>query len=267
MSHQAVTWAYAQDIDPPLAKFVLVTLADFASAEGFCFPGQSKLSDLTGISERAIRSHLVALEQAGILRRQFRYDDRGKRTSDGFWLVGFAPLPAELAASLPAESATSAERLPAARAASKRSTTGKKRRDYRQITSSLPANLAGIYKDEPSVEPSVNVVTAKSPLRVVARDPLWDVCVELYGDITNDGERGKRNRALKHLRQSGATVDEIRRRDLRMRQKWRHLSSFTANGLADNWSEFDGDDPDDNYWTPERLEQLGENGYIRHGSG
>lgn len=211
MSHQAVSWAYEQPIQPSGAKFLLVTLANYANPDGFCYPGQEKLGDDTGMSERSVRAHLATLEEAGILRRQFRYDRHGKRTSDGFWLVGFRPLPADIAASLPADSAGSNERLPATSAASKTATTGKKRHDYRQITSSLPADSAGTYKEvDPSVEPSVNHQSiAASPPRV---DPLWDVHVELLGfsPTAKTPEHGAWNRACAVYRAIRAGPDDVR---------------------------------------------------------
>ena len=62
MSHQAVTWAYEQDVTPSGAKFVLVTIANYASGEGYCYPGQGKLAKDTGLSERSVRAHLDRLE-------------------------------------------------------------------------------------------------------------------------------------------------------------------------------------------------------------
>jgi hypothetical protein len=40
LSVSAITWAYKQNVPQPGAKFVLVTLANFADGEGFFYPGQ-----------------------------------------------------------------------------------------------------------------------------------------------------------------------------------------------------------------------------------
>lgn len=124
MSVKVITWAFEQDL-PPVKKFILVALADWADGDGVAFPGQLSLADKTGISERTLRSHLKELEESGFLTRAKRYDTRGKRTSDEYQLN---LLPAEIAVS----------------------TTGNPRRYYRQTV----AGTEDIRK-EPSEEPSV----------------------------------------------------------------------------------------------------------------
>lgn len=66
------------------------------------------------------------------------------------------------------------------------------------------------------------------------RDPLWDSLEEEFGRPSNANERGKRNRAVKLLRESGATPDEIRLRCDRYRTGWPHVT-LTPLALANNW--------------------------------
>lgn len=87
MSIQALNWAYQQDVEPAARKFVLVTLANYASEDGHCYPSQETLAKMTGQSERTVREHLKALEHDGLIRRDGRRRKDGKRTSDEFFLA------------------------------------------------------------------------------------------------------------------------------------------------------------------------------------
>lgn len=85
MSNKALTWAFEQDIKSG-PKFVLVALADYADERDSCYPSYKKLSAKTGFKERAIANHMVALEEAGLIRREeLRYDD-GRRSGFRFFL-------------------------------------------------------------------------------------------------------------------------------------------------------------------------------------
>lgn len=126
MSHAAVNWAYEQDL-PSSHKFVLVTLADYADGNGFCFPGQKSIARRVSLSERKVRDILTDLEEQGYIERQRRSDPSGRRLTDGYQLVRrpSPPLPANLDTP----------------------TTGKSEGAYRH---------AGAGTKEPSVEPSDN---------------------------------------------------------------------------------------------------------------
>jgi hypothetical protein len=60
----------------PTAKLVLLALADFADEVGHCWPGMARLVEMTGLSERAVRANLRALEDAGTIKTT-RGDGRG----------------------------------------------------------------------------------------------------------------------------------------------------------------------------------------------
>jgi len=135
MSFRAITWALDQRVEPAAPKFLLVALASFASETGYCYPGQSTLAEMTGMSEKSVSRNLVTLEQAGLIERVRRYNRRtGLRTSDGYWLIawpGYDPnnrddgdvgarprpksanrLPDKTSGDLPANRAGSSEGLP-----------------------------------------------------------------------------------------------------------------------------------------------------------
>ncbi len=86
MSLWAQRWAYEQEAKNCGERFVLVVLADFADADGFCFPGQATIAAMTCLDERTIRRHLAKWQARGIIRRRARFRSDGKRTSDIYQL-------------------------------------------------------------------------------------------------------------------------------------------------------------------------------------
>lgn len=226
-----MTWAYEQDVKPAAAKFVLVTLANNANGEGYCWPGQQRLARLTGMSERALRDNIIALEEAGLIRRERRHRKSGSRSSDGYWLVGFADdLPAESAGNQPADIAGSDEdnrqNLPV---------------DYRQISPNLPADSAAgsIYRNEPLVEPSdtepLDIAASAAQRPEHPQDIHWDTMVEIHGfSPTRDTpEHGRWNKAAGIWRKLNATPDDMRLAAMLYRQEHRDVA-FTVMALASN---------------------------------
>lgn len=100
------------------------------------------------------------------------------------------------------------------------------------ITPETPAS-----RPEPSVEPS------SEPLLAPARaDAVWDALVLLFGEPSNDNERGKRNKAVKLIKQSlngGYVGDELRAAEIARRAgRWSQVFSdaaFTDMALANQW--------------------------------
>ncbi len=215
-----MTWAYAQDIQPSSAKFVLVTLANYASPDGYCYPSQETLARDTGQSPRSVWSHLADMESRGILVRERRNDKHGHRKSDGFWLVGFKPLPEESASSLPEESASRNESLLA--------TSAIPTRNERQslLATAAEPYIEGTVSIEPSVEPSVTA-------RTRARDEHWDVLVDIFGfsPTPKTDEHGAWNRALKTWRAIGATADDVRYVADRYREEYPRMA-FTVSAIT-----------------------------------
>lgn len=82
-----MNWAFDLDIKPPGRKFVLVCIADFADARGFCYPGQKRLMQMTGLSRTSIHDHVNELESAGYIKRYERRNRRGYKTADGYVLL------------------------------------------------------------------------------------------------------------------------------------------------------------------------------------
>ncbi|GLR56215.1 helix-turn-helix domain-containing protein [Rhizobium indigoferae] len=69
MSHDAVQWARRQPLGDPVAKNVLVALAEHHNAKsGQCNPKVATICLETDYSERAVRKALTKLKQAGLIR-------------------------------------------------------------------------------------------------------------------------------------------------------------------------------------------------------
>lgn len=71
MSNAALSWAWRVPVSST-CKLVLVCLADRADDSGACFPSLRDIIERTGLSERAVRMALAALERSGVLRRDLR---------------------------------------------------------------------------------------------------------------------------------------------------------------------------------------------------
>ncbi len=84
MSLDALSWAFNLELPNSGAKLTLLALANFADEHGEAYPSQQAISIKTCLSERAIRGHLVTLEQLGIISRVARKRANGSYTSDRF---------------------------------------------------------------------------------------------------------------------------------------------------------------------------------------
>lgn len=56
----------------PLRKLVLIKLADNANDKGECWPSYQHIADQCEISRSTVKGHVRALEEMGLLRREFR---------------------------------------------------------------------------------------------------------------------------------------------------------------------------------------------------
>lgn len=123
MSLAAMSWAFARKGLRPIEKVVLLVLADFANDDGECWPGQASIAERADVSDRTVRTVLVALEEQGVLRREERRRPDGYRSSD-FYQLQISP-----------EGFSGEVDL-----------TGKDQQSHRKLRAA----------QEPSVEPSVN---------------------------------------------------------------------------------------------------------------
>ena len=68
---------WSADIGDPVAKLVLLKLADNANDSGACWPSIATVCRETGLSERTVQRKMAYLEEHGFLKR-----NRGKNCCD-----------------------------------------------------------------------------------------------------------------------------------------------------------------------------------------
>lgn len=71
MSIQAIAWAFGVPVTPT-QKLVLLGLANYADAQGRCWPSVGRLVERTGLSERAVQMALRAIRTRGLATAQVR---------------------------------------------------------------------------------------------------------------------------------------------------------------------------------------------------
>ncbi len=67
MSHEATNWAAQLQGIPPMAKLVLLRLADRADESGICYPSQRRLAAECCITERTVRNAITNLNSLGLV--------------------------------------------------------------------------------------------------------------------------------------------------------------------------------------------------------
>lgn len=85
MSHEATSWAFAQQGLASGTKFLLVAIANHADKFGVCFPGRKYLADDCCTAPKTVTDNMGKLEAAGLIARCERRRKNGSRTSD--WIV------------------------------------------------------------------------------------------------------------------------------------------------------------------------------------
>lgn len=80
MGIRAMLWAWNWTLSPT-QKMVLIALAWHSDDGGSCWPSQTRLARLSGLSERSVRRAARELEQQNLIRRHRRTTDAGALTS------------------------------------------------------------------------------------------------------------------------------------------------------------------------------------------
>ena len=68
------------------ARLVLIALADCASDDGACWPSLRKIVKMSKVSEETVRKYLHAFEAIGLVKVEERFDGRGRRTSNIYYI-------------------------------------------------------------------------------------------------------------------------------------------------------------------------------------
>lgn len=162
MSFAALAAIRGVEAPGPSALLLLFVLAEYAGADGCCYPSQRTLSERAKLSERAVRDNLRLLEEAGLIRQQRRNRKDGTRTSNLIRLVYYKPEETEFAGGCDVAK-------PAAKSAG---SLGAVESDNRQLTTGLPAISAGPTTFEPVREP-ITPLSAREILAVF--DRWWEI--------------------------------------------------------------------------------------------
>ncbi|HCN8281852.1 TPA: helix-turn-helix domain-containing protein [Escherichia coli] len=72
MSMNLMAKAMNIKVGNPLRKLVLIKLADNANDNGECWPSYQHVADQCEVSRSTVKSHIRALEEIGLLKREFR---------------------------------------------------------------------------------------------------------------------------------------------------------------------------------------------------
>ena len=205
-----MAWAFCQQVDPP-AKLVLLALADHANGQtGLCIPGQKLLAEQCSMSVRTVQRHLQTLEARGLIRRETRMRGQGRgRTSDRYYLGDQGDNPAST----------------------------------RQVATTNATNqddqcdTVGVA--EPEENRKIEPLSATPP-KSERRDNLFEVIAESCGisltGITRSA-RGQLNKAVKELREVGATSEQVKHKAKAYRAQYPN-ATLTPTALIKHWSSF-----------------------------
>jgi hypothetical protein len=86
MSWQATAWAIKQTTGSPAAKLLLLTLANYADADGCCWPSQEVLAEDTEQSVDTVQRQLKKLVEARLIRKVPRSQGPGRWASRTYFL-------------------------------------------------------------------------------------------------------------------------------------------------------------------------------------
>ena len=82
MSLEVSAWAIRQLCETPAEKAVLLVLANYAGADGTCWPGQETVATYACCSKKSVERSLATFEERGWITRERRRRPDGYRTSD-----------------------------------------------------------------------------------------------------------------------------------------------------------------------------------------
>lgn len=86
MSTEAFSWAFNLDLPSAGTKLTLLVIANSVDEDGFTTQSQARLSKMTGMTTRSIRTHLATLEKLGLLVKTPQTRTDGSSTADLFKL-------------------------------------------------------------------------------------------------------------------------------------------------------------------------------------
>ncbi|MEI9995111.1 MAG: helix-turn-helix domain-containing protein [Rhizomicrobium sp.] len=175
MSGEVVGWAMKQLTGSPAAKLVLAKLADNANEQGLCWPSIDLIVEHTELAQSTVYKHLAKLEELGLIKST-------EITVRGEPVKGFQLTVPGFEEKIPPRRKTKDAVLPGGIVSPPHG------------NSALPGGI--LYKEEPSLEPSVNrhpspeeaVDDVRLPSReereaiaIASWPPIWKAYMDLPG--------------------------------------------------------------------------------------
>ena len=97
MSMALMAQAMSIKVGNPLRKLVLIKLADNANDKGECWPSYQHIADHCECSKTAVRNHIDALEEMGLLERENRLGaNNGKGNTSNLYFLKLTATPMPL---------------------------------------------------------------------------------------------------------------------------------------------------------------------------
>ncbi|MFM1043090.1 helix-turn-helix domain-containing protein [Yersinia enterocolitica] len=108
MSMDLMVKAFKVPVGNPLRKLILVKLADNANDQGECWPSYGNIANLCECSKSAVKSHITALIEMGIVKKENRLGvNNGKGNTSNVYYLNISneiPVPPKSIAPVPSES-------------------------------------------------------------------------------------------------------------------------------------------------------------------
>lgn len=215
MSIEAMVWVLHNSPTSGTDKVLLLGIANHADAEGRnAWPAVRTLAKYANLEPRGVQKALRRLESEGHIRIEAQaggtQDMRSDRRPNRYTVL------------MNGASARTPRQVNGVSSSTERGVP----QDANGVSSGTP---------EPSLEPNIEPSSAARP-----RDELWDCIVDVfeYSSNVTSLERGRINKALKSLREVGASAEEIRERAAEYRRQYPDVA-FTPLALASNWSQLE----------------------------
>lgn len=90
MSVEALSWAFRQKVNDPIAKLVLIAIANHCDEHGVGWPGRKKIAELADCSLDSVDRRVALLCDKGLVLKEERMTEKGDPTSNQYRLVGVA---------------------------------------------------------------------------------------------------------------------------------------------------------------------------------
>ena len=233
MAIECMVWALEQDGLKTNEKFVLLGIANHSRPDGKnAFPSLETIARYTALSVSTVQRAINALCEKGLMTK----DPGGGRKSNTYTLMMHRAEVVQLEI-IEGGHGDHAKNDPVDPEGS-HSDHAPRSPVTKQPSQALTKQPSQALTKEPLYN---RPTTALEPSREKKRDTVWDAIMEACGVNTatiNSNERGRYNKAVKLLKESGATGPEIHARVQVYRRKFSG-AAITPVAVANHWSELD----------------------------